>query len=114
MDERYQKVLRRMRTELLRQLSTVGVDNLIGVEEFGYHFSAAEKERIRSPRVPHEQVAILLDTLTFKDRGAFEHFVFALRLYNPNLAVRLEGAERETSEGSASSMSTASASSSCE
>ena len=95
MDQRYLKVLRRKRVLLLRELPDI--ETLMKTPELLSHFTSYERSEILSPSVPSERASNFVHALERKGPGVYEAFVAALRQFRPDLAVRLEVAEREVS-----------------
>lgn len=67
------------------------------------HFTGYERSQILMQHVHSEQAERFLDIMGFKSYDVYQNFLEALRPLKPSLVVRMEGAEREVSGGSAAS-----------
>ena len=96
--DRHVKLLKRQRGLLVNQLpDTV---TLLNTLKLGSYFNAYEKSEISKQKVPSDKAEKFLDIMEFKPREVYQEFMRALHLLRSDLAVRLEGVEREVSGGS--------------
>ena len=86
---------------LLRELPDI--ETLMKTPELLPHFTSYERSKIPSPAVPSKRASNFVDALERKEPGVYEAFMAALRQFRPDLAVRLEVAEREVSVPSTAS-----------
>ena len=98
---KYVKVLRTMRAVLVREMPDVSV--LLSTAELGPHFTSYEKNEATSPQRASERAEKLLQIMTYKSYEVYQKFVCVVRQFRPELAVKLEGAERQTSMSSTAS-----------
>ena len=98
---KYVKVLRTMRAVLVREMPDVSV--LLSTAELGPHFTSYEKNEATSPQRASERAEKLLQIMTYKSYEVYQKFVCVVRQFRPELAVKLEGAERQTSVSSTAS-----------
>ena len=97
--ERHVKLLKRQRALLVKQLPDL--QSLL--QHLSLHFSAYEKAEILKQRIQAEKAEKFLDIMEYKPVVVYQEFLRALHTMTPDLAVRLEGLEREVSGGSAAS-----------
>lgn len=96
--DKHVKLLKRQRGLLVNQLpDTV---TLLNTLKLGSYFNAYEKSEISKQKVPSDKAEKFLDIMEFKSREVYQEFMRALHLLRSDLAVRLEGVEREVSGGS--------------
>ena len=96
--DRHVKLLKRQRGLLINQLPDTLV--LLNTLKLGSYFNAYEKSEISKQKLPSDKAEKFLDIMEFKSREVYQEFMRALHLVRPDLAVRLEGVEREVSGGS--------------
>lgn len=96
-----QKILRHNRVLIIRELPDLEI--LLSTPEMKLHFSAYEKMEIISQKTPSERGAKFLDKMEFKSPEVYQKFVTVVRMFKPELAIKLEGAEREISNSSTAS-----------
>ncbi len=96
--DRHIKLLKRQRGYLVNQLPDTVV--LLNTLNFGSHFSTYEQSEIAKQNVPSEKSEKFLDIMEFKTKAVYQDFMRALHTLKPELAVKLEGVEREVSGGS--------------
>ena len=101
MDQSYQRVLRQHRVVLMRELPAVAV--LLDTLQLKHHFSTYEKDQILSLSLPAEKAAKFLDALEFKSYDVYVKFLAVLRELRPDLALRLDGGQREADASSTAS-----------
>lgn len=102
MDQSYQRKLRRNRVLLMRELPDVGT--LLSTLQLRRHFSDYERNQILVHQsMPAERAAKFLDALECKSFDVYLKFLAVLRELRPDLALRLDGVEREASGSSTAS-----------
>ena len=107
----YERVFRLHRVLLLRELPDVAT--LLSSTELKPCFTDYEKGEILAPLVPSDRAAKLLDCMETKSYHIYEKFVIAVRPFKPNLARKLENAEKEIRDSSPASSSGSSPSCKC-
>ena len=85
----------------MRELPAVAV--LLDTLQLKQHFSTYEKSHILSQSVPAEKAAKFLDTLEFKSYDVYVKFLAVIREFRPDLALRLDGGQREVDASSTAS-----------
>ena len=98
---KFVRALRRMRPVLTRELPKV--DLLLKRPELKPHFTAYECNTILSQSLPSQQAEKFVEILEFKSYDVYQKFVCVLKELRTDLAVRLEGMEREVSAASTAS-----------
>lgn len=86
---------------LMRELPAVAV--LLDTLQLKHHFSTYEKSQILSLSLPAEKAAKFLDALEFKSYDVYVKFLAVLRELRPDLALRLDGGQREADASSTAS-----------
>lgn len=98
---KFVRALRRMRPVLTRELPKV--DLLLKRPELKPYFTAYECNTILSQSLPSQQAEKFVEILEFKSYDVYQKFVCVLKELRTDLAVRLEGMEREVSAASTAS-----------
>ena len=98
---KFVRALRRMRPVLTRELPKVSL--LLKRPELKPHFTAYECNTILSQSLPSQQAEKLVEILEFKSYDVYQKFLCVLKELRTDLAVRLEGMEREVSAASTAS-----------
>ena len=98
---KYIRALRRMRPVLTREMPDVAL--LLERPELKPHFTGYEVKTILSPSLPSQRAEQFVEILEFKSYDVYQTFVTVLKALRTDLAVRLEGMEREVSAASTAS-----------
>ena len=98
---KFVRALRRMRPILTRELPDVAI--LLKRAELKHHFTAYESNTILSQSLPSHRAEKFVEILEFKSYTVYQNFVSVLKILRTDLAVRLEGVEREVSAASTAS-----------
>ncbi len=73
---------------------------LLNTLNLASHFSSYEQSEITKQKLPSERAEKFLDIMEFKTRDVYQNFIRVLKSLKPEVAVKLEGVEREVSGGS--------------
>lgn len=98
---KYLRVLRRMRPVLTRELPDTAV--LLKRPELKPHFTAYEENSVLTQSLPSHRAEKFIEIMEFKSYDVYQKFVSVLRSLRTDLAIRLEGMEREVSGASTAS-----------
>lgn len=98
---KFVRVLRRMRPVLSRELPDVAM--LLKRPELKPHFTVYESSTILSQSLPSQRAEKLIQILEFKSYDVYQKFVSVIKELRTDLAIRLEGMEREVSAASTAS-----------
>ena len=98
---KFVRALRRMRPILTRELPDVAV--LLKRPELKHHFTGYEISTILSHSLPSQRAEKFIEVLEFKSYDVYQTFTSVLKVLRTDLAVRLEGVEREVSAASTAS-----------
>lgn len=98
---KFVRVLRRMRPVLTRELPKVSV--LLKRPELKPYFTTYESNAILSQNLPSQRAEKFIEVLEFKTYDVYQKFLSVLKELRTDLAVRLEGTEREVSTASTAS-----------
>ena len=98
---KFVRALRRMRPILTRELPDVAI--LLKRAELKQYFTAYESNTILSQSLPSHRAEKFVEILEFKSYTVYQNFVSVLKILRTDLAVRLEGVEREVSAASTAS-----------
>ena len=98
---KFVRALRRMRPVLTRELPKVVL--LLNRAELKPCFTKYESNTILSQSLPSQQAEKFIEILEFKSYDVYQKFLCVLKELRTDLAVRLEGMEREVSAASTAS-----------
>ena len=98
---KFVRALRRMRPMLTRELPDTAT--LLKRPELKDHFTAYEVSTILSQSLPSQRAEKFVEILEFKSYEVYQKFVYVLKILRTDLAIRLEGVEREVSAASTAS-----------
>ena len=98
---KFVRALRRMRPALTRGLPEVAL--LLKRPELKPHFTAYESSTILSQSLSSQQAEKFIEVLEFKSYDVYQKFLCVLKELRTDLAIRLEGMEREVSTASTAS-----------
>lgn len=98
---KFVRALRRMRPMLTRELPDTAT--LLKRPELKDHFTAYEANTILSQSLPSQRAEKFIEILEFKSYQVYQKFVFVLKILRTDVAIRLEGVEREVSAASMAS-----------